>query len=149
VEDGVTSGDFLQGFYLGTRDALSEKGRESVTITTDAVSPESVSRLIALYERAVGLYASLVGINAYHQPGVEAGKKAAGIAIDLCKAITSSLQSAKGESLDAPALAQAIGKSEDAELVYKLATHLAANGTSGIQKSSSGAWHQATFSVSG
>jgi len=90
-----------------------------------------------------------VGINAYHQPGVEAGKKAAGIAIDLCKAITSSLQSAKGESLDAPALAQAIGKSEDAELVYKLATHLAANGTSGIQKSSSGAWHQATFSVSG
>jgi glucose-6-phosphate isomerase len=31
--------------------------------------------LIALYERAVGPYASLVGINAYHQPGVEAGKK--------------------------------------------------------------------------
>ena len=33
--------------------------------------------LIALFERAVGLYASLVNINAYHQPGVEAGKKAA------------------------------------------------------------------------
>ena len=148
VEDGVTSGDFLQGFYLGTRDALSEKGRESVTITTDAVSPESVSRLIALYERAVGLYASLVGINAYHQPGVEAGKKAAGIAIDLCKAITASLQDAKGGSLDAPGLAQKIGQSAEAELIYKLATHLAANGTSGIRKSSSGAWHEATFSVS-
>jgi len=34
--------------------------------------------LIALFERAVGFYASLVNINAYHQPGVEAGKKAAG-----------------------------------------------------------------------
>ena len=33
--------------------------------------------LIALFERAVGFYATLVGINAYHQPGVEAGKKAA------------------------------------------------------------------------
>jgi hypothetical protein len=30
-----------------------------------------------LYERAVGFYGSLVNINAYHQPGVEAGKKAA------------------------------------------------------------------------
>jgi glucose-6-phosphate isomerase len=33
--------------------------------------------VIALYERAVGLYAELVDINAYHQPGVEAGKLAA------------------------------------------------------------------------
>ena len=31
--------------------------------------------LIALFERAVGLYASLVGINAYHQPGVKPARK--------------------------------------------------------------------------
>jgi len=31
-----------------------------------------------IFERAVSFYASLVNINAYHQPGVEAGKKAAG-----------------------------------------------------------------------
>jgi len=148
VDDGATAGDYLQGFYLGTRDALSEKGRESVTITTDDVTPESVSRLIALYERAVGLYASLVGINAYHQPGVEAGKKAAGVAIDLGKAITKALQDAKGQRFDAPALAEAIGKRDQAELVYKLASHLAANGKSGIQKSVSDRWHEATFSVS-
>lgn len=148
VDEGVTSGDYLQGFYLGTRDALSEKGRQSVTITTDDVTPESVSRLIALYERAVGLYASLVGINAYHQPGVEAGKKAAGVAIDLGKSITKALQDAKGQRFDAPALAKAIGKSDQAELVYKLASHLAANGKSGIQKSVSDRWHEARFSVS-
>lgn len=33
------------------------------------VTPRSVGALIALYERAVGIYASLVNINAYHQPG--------------------------------------------------------------------------------
>src|SRR6185369_17529275 len=77
VEPGVTSGDYLHGFYQGTRSALSENGRESVTITVDAVSPRTIGALIALFERAVGLYASLININAYHQPGVEAGKKAA------------------------------------------------------------------------
>ena len=39
--------------------------------------------LIALYERTVGYYSSLVNINAYHQPGVEAGKKAAGEIIEI------------------------------------------------------------------
>jgi glucose-6-phosphate isomerase len=77
VEPGVTSGDYLQGFYLGTRDALSEKDRWSLTLTLEDTSPRSLGMLIALYERVVGLYASLVGINAYDQPGVEAGKKAA------------------------------------------------------------------------
>jgi hypothetical protein len=30
-----------------------------------------------------GLYASLIDVNAYHQPGVEAGKKAAGAVLSL------------------------------------------------------------------
>ena len=83
VEPEVTSGDYLQGFLLGTRQALHENGRESLTITIKEVSPFSVGLLIALYERAVGLYATLININAYHQPGVEAGKKAAAAVIDL------------------------------------------------------------------
>ncbi len=149
VEEGITSGDFLQGFYLGTRDALSEKDRASITITTDDLTPESVSRLIALYERAVGFYATLVGINAYHQPGVEAGKKAAGNAIDLCREITNALENAKGQAFDAPALAEAIGKPDQAELVFKLANHLAANGKSGIAKIESDPWHTARFSIAG
>src|SRR5208283_978230 len=83
VQDGVTSGDYLHGFLLGTRQALYEKGRESVTLTITEVSPFTVGVLIALFERAVGFYASLININAYHQPGVEAGKKAAGAVIAL------------------------------------------------------------------
>jgi glucose-6-phosphate isomerase len=48
------AGDYLQGFYLGTRDALSEKNRSSVTITINDVSPRTLGMLIALYERVVG-----------------------------------------------------------------------------------------------
>ena len=35
------------------------------------VNAFQVGALIALYERAVGFYGSLVNVNAYHQPGVE------------------------------------------------------------------------------
>jgi len=83
VEKGVTSGDYLQGFLRGTRSALYDSGRESITITIPKVNAFYVGVLIGLYERAVGFYASLVNINAYHQPGVEAGKKAATRVLEL------------------------------------------------------------------
>src|SRR5438477_2317627 len=83
VEPGVTSGDYLQEFLRGTRAALYESGRESITITIPKVNAFYVGALIGLYERAVGFYASLVKINAYHQPGVEAGKKAATRILEL------------------------------------------------------------------
>lgn len=54
----------------GTRSALYANNRESITVTVQEVNPRSVGALIALYERAVGIYASLVNINAYHQPGI-------------------------------------------------------------------------------
>jgi glucose-6-phosphate isomerase len=48
------------------RAALFENGRESMTITVPPVDARTVGALIALFERAVGLYAGLVGINSYH-----------------------------------------------------------------------------------
>jgi glucose-6-phosphate isomerase len=69
--------DFLEGFLQGTRSALAEGGRQSLTITLKRFDAAGLGALIALFERAVGLYAELIDINAYHQPGVEAGKKAA------------------------------------------------------------------------
>lgn len=54
----------------GTRSALYANNRESITVTVQDVTTRSVGALIALYERAVGIYASLVNINAYHQPGM-------------------------------------------------------------------------------
>jgi glucose-6-phosphate isomerase len=75
VEPGVTSGDYLQGFLRGTRAALYENERDSITLSIPQVDAFEVGALIALYERAVGFYGSLVHINAYHQPGVEGGQK--------------------------------------------------------------------------
>src|SRR5690606_13648559 len=106
VEPGVTSGDFLNAFLLGTRSALHENGRESVTLTIPAVTPETVGMLIALYERAVGLYASLIGINAYHQPGVEAGKKAAAAFLGTKKRLAAFLSTRSGEVFTVDALAR-------------------------------------------
>ena len=54
-----------------------------MTITVPRVDARTVGALIALFERAVGFYATLVNINAYHQPGVEAGKKAAAAVLAL------------------------------------------------------------------
>ncbi len=131
VEDGVTTGDFLSGFWQGTREALSEKGRLSLTVTVPEVGPHTLGMLIALYERAVGLYASLVGINAYHQPGVEAGKKAAGAVLALQARIMQALEAAKAP-LSPEELAQAIGEPQKVETVFHVARHLAANTRQGV-----------------
>ncbi|MGH7859255.1 MAG: glucose-6-phosphate isomerase, partial [Candidatus Binatia bacterium] len=112
VEEDVTSGDYLVGFLLGTRRALFEKERESITITLRNVSARTIGTIIALYERAVGLYASLVNINAYHQPGVEAGKKAAGAVIALQRKLLDRLRHGPREPRTAEELAADIGAPE-------------------------------------
>lgn len=91
VGPDVNAGDLLQGFLLGTRRALHEQGRPSILITLPRADAYELGAIIALFERAVGLYASLVGINAYHQPGVEAGKKAAAGMLDLSRQIRAAL----------------------------------------------------------
>ncbi len=81
--EGENPGDFLDGFLQGTRSALTEEGRFNLSITLQRLDAASLGALIALFERAVGLYGELVNVNAYHQPGVEAGKKAAAALLDL------------------------------------------------------------------
>lgn len=127
VEPGITSGDYLKGLYLGTRDALSENGRESITITIDAVTPFAIGAFIALYERAVGFYASLVGINAYHQPGVEAGKKAAATTLEILTKIQDYLNKHPKQAFTAEKIALELSLEMRVELVFKLLEHLAAN----------------------
>lgn len=126
VEPGVTSGDYLSGFYQGTRRALYESGRRSLTITIDQLSERSLGALLALFERAVGFYASFVNINAYHQPGVEAGKRAAGEVITLQQELMSFL-SKNGGAFTAEEVAVNIGRSDEVETVFRILRHLAAN----------------------
>jgi glucose-6-phosphate isomerase len=125
IEPGVTAGDYLHGFLLGTRQALFENDRASMTITIRRVDARAIGVLIALFERAVGFYATLVGINAYHQPGVEAGKKAAATVLSLQGKVLAALAAAPQT---ADQIAAKIGAADSAETVYLLLEHLAANG---------------------
>jgi glucose-6-phosphate isomerase len=145
VEPGVTSGDYLQGFLLGTREALTEKNRQSITLTVPDVSPRTMGMLIALHERVVGLYAALIGINAYHQPGVEAGKKAAGGVIALKLKLVDTLKATPGQSFTAEQLGEKVGATEKTEVVYKILEHLAANKSSGVKKRARQPWFASTY----
>jgi glucose-6-phosphate isomerase len=122
IEGGITSGHYLQGFLRGTRSALYEKGRESITMSIPQVNAFHVGALIALYERAVGFYGSLVNINAYDQPGVEAGKKAASKLLELRRQVHEELS---GEGKTAEEIARSIDA--DPEDVFHLLRHLASN----------------------
>jgi glucose-6-phosphate isomerase len=127
VEPGVTSGDYLTGFYLGTRQALYEKDRESISVTIPEVSEYYVGMLIALFERAVGLYANLINVNAYHQPGVEAGKKAAAEVL-LLQSRVMGLLSSGDTAMTVEEIAGELGEPLATETIFKLLQHLAANG---------------------
>ena len=126
IDEGATAGDFLCGFLLGTRQALYDNQRDSITITVPQVTPEIVGALIALYERAVGLYAALVNINAYHQPGVEAGKKAAAGILQLQTDALDAVKAASGAMTIAD-LAAHINAAAQIETLYKILRHLNAN----------------------
>jgi len=126
VEPNIYSGDYLSGFLQGTRQALYENGRDSITVTIPSVSARSVGALIALYERAVSFYASLINVNAYHQPGVEAGKKAA------AKVIALQIQAVKviedrGTPMLVEQIATEIDSIDDIEVIYRILRHLHAN----------------------
>ncbi len=134
VEPGATSGDYLDAYLQGTRNALFEKNRESITITVEKLDVQSVGALIALYERAVGFYASLVNINAYHQPGVEAGKKMATAVINLQHDVLAYLKSNAGRDFSAEEIAKAVHAEDSAETIFKVLEHASANPDHRVKK---------------
>ncbi len=140
VDGDNTATDYLQGFLRGTRNALYENGRSSITISIEKVTASSLGQLIALFERSVSLYASLINVNAYHQPGVEAGKAAAGEFLDVLNKVRGHLT---GERKDAEQLAFECGA--DTESVYHAAVHLANNGEA--QQSQGANVKEDTFSL--
>jgi glucose-6-phosphate isomerase len=149
VEPGVTSGDYLSAFLHGTRNALHQNKRESITISIDRLDARSIGALVALYERAVGLYATLVNINAYNQPGVEAGKKMAEAVIKLQGEVFAHLRNNVGKSYTAEEVAAAIGAAEKAETVITILEHASANADHGITKTPAKTLFESTYAASG
>ena len=123
VEPGVTSADCLDGFYQGTRAALAEQGRANLTLTLQRIDAATLGAVLALFERSVGLYAELLDINAYHQPGVEAGKLAARAVLALQHRLLAAVDETP---CDVAALAQRLDA--DAFAVWQIARHLVSSG---------------------
>lgn len=124
VGEESTSGDYLNAFMLGTRQALTSHGRRSMTLTIPQVDAYQIGQLIALFERAVGLYACMVNINAYHQPAVEFGKKAAGRLIELKNQALTLLREEKTPMTAREIAARIGGEGDD---LFRLLLHLAHN----------------------
>jgi glucose-6-phosphate isomerase len=122
VEPGVTTGDYLDGFWQGTRRALGDSGRSSATICVDRIDERVLGALVGLFERTVALYAELIDTNAFHQPGVEAGKEAAGEVLALQARLLAAIS---GEAKDVAALAAAVGA--DPADCWPVLQHLAVN----------------------
>ncbi|CDP16221.1 unnamed protein product [Coffea canephora] len=84
----------------------------------------------------------LVNINAYHQPGVEAGKKAAGEVLALQKRVLAVLNEASCkepvEPLTLEEVADRCHASEDIEMIFKIIAHMAANDRAIIAEGSCG-----------
>ncbi len=134
VQDECTSGDCLAAFLLGTRKALAERGRKTLLLSLDRLDAVSLGAVVALYERAVGLYAQLIGINAYHQPAVEAMKTGATALRTLQQRMLEQMKSVTGP-VRAAQLAAALETTDSeggAEAVYLLLRRLAANPARGI-----------------
>lgn len=143
----ATIGDYRSAFLYGTRAALAERGRESITITLDELTPRTLGALIALFERAVGIYAELINVNAYDQPGVEAGKTCAEAAIELQRLVLSHLRrDAESSRLPGPPrrsseatwtaeeVAAALGRPQSVESVHHILEHAAANADHGVTR---------------
>ncbi len=126
VGENSSSGDYLNAFMLGTEKALKLKGKRSMTVTVPHLNAFYIGMLIALFERAVGFYATLVNINAYHQPAVEYGKKAANEIIELKNLILSYLSENSGKSFTASELCYKL-HCDNFMHVFKILMHLSAS----------------------
>ncbi|GJM98565.1 hypothetical protein PR202_ga15589 [Eleusine coracana subsp. coracana] len=139
LEPGVTCGDYLFGMLQGTRSALYANDRESISVTVQEVTPRAVGALIALYERAVGIYASLVNINAYHQPVpcdqqvLRQGKRQLGKCWHFKKDCKDPV-----EPLTLDEIADRCHCPEEIEMIYKIVQHMAANDRAIIAEGSCG-----------
>ncbi|MGH3106364.1 MAG: glucose-6-phosphate isomerase [Rubrobacteraceae bacterium] len=72
---GHTLAELLNVECDATRKALTEAGRPNSTITLGTVSEENLGYLFQALEVQTAVAGSLYGVNAFDQPGVEAGKQ--------------------------------------------------------------------------
>jgi len=75
--NGRTVNELMSAEKRGTEVALVTAGRPNGTILMPEISEFTVGQLLYFFEAATAISGALYGINAFDQPGVEAGKVAA------------------------------------------------------------------------
>lgn len=125
IDEGATAGDYLLGFLQGTRAALKDAGRPSLLLSIAEVNAFSMGMLLALFERSVSFYATFIDVNAYHQPGVEAGKKAAERVLEVQRIVLEEL--ASGSETDLAGVIERTGLEAEVDYVFAILRHLAEN----------------------
>jgi glucose-6-phosphate isomerase len=72
---GHTMGELLEAERRATEAALGKAGRPTASIEIPRLDARSLGELLMLLELAVAYAGGLYGVNAFDQPGVEAGKR--------------------------------------------------------------------------
>ena len=126
--DGNCMGDYLHGFCAGLTEALRSKGRQTISIKLPRLTVFELGMIIALYERAVAIYAEFININAFHQPGVQAYKLAATGELELKAKLDAAFKNMAGFTGSAEDIAKAAGAAESAAAVEGWLRRMAANG---------------------
>lgn len=73
--DGKSMNEIVRAECLATRVSLAKNGRPSLYLEINELNEISIGELIAMFELSVVYLAEILGINAFDQPGVEAGKE--------------------------------------------------------------------------
>ncbi|KAL0489983.1 glucose-6-phosphate isomerase [Acrasis kona] len=77
IKEAGSMGRQLLAFVKGTEDALLQNGKPYMTCTFETCNMFNIGMMVALEERIVTFLGAFRNINAYDQPGVQDGKKAA------------------------------------------------------------------------
>ncbi len=129
ISGSVAMGDYLHGFLAGLTSALLNKKRQVISIKLPQLDVFTLGQLIALYERAVAIYAEFININAFHQPGVQAYKLAAREILALREKLFAALAASPARDGSALEITAAAGLNEsDAVSVGDLLDKAALNG---------------------
>jgi glucose-6-phosphate isomerase len=143
----LTMGDYLHAFKGGLLAALRRKQRKVIDMVINRVDAENMGLLVALYERAVAVYAELITINAFNQPGVQAYKKAGQHVNDICRQLQAWIGATGRPPLSGTAadIAEAAGLAGEEKEVARLLNKFAVNHRSIAGKTVSRVYRKAAW----
>jgi len=73
--DSKNMNEIIRAECLATRISLAKNGRPLVYLEIESLNENAIGELVAMFEISVVYLAELLGVNAFDQPGVEAGKE--------------------------------------------------------------------------